>query len=106
MPHVQFLAEHVQMADVRLYIRDALQKYASLQRFMPHPSWNAECYTGEALLEQFGFPYAFDKQSVLRAYPWLAGYNKEECAGKLPRRVLEKDEVRRQYQSRRIPDLD
>ena len=61
---VQFLAQHVQMPDVRLYIRDALRKYASLQRFMPHPSWNAECYTGEMLLEQFGFPHAFDAEAV------------------------------------------
>ena len=102
----QFLAQHVQMADVRLYIRDALRKYASLQRFMPHPSWNAECYTGEMLLEQFGFPYAFDKEAVLKAYPWLADYGSKECVGKLPRRVVEKNEVRRQYQSKRIPDLD
>jgi protein glucosyltransferase len=103
----QFLAEHVQMADVRLYIRDALRAYARLQRFLPRPSWNAECYTGEKLLEQFGFPHAFDRQAVLAAYPWLAGYGGEACAGKLPRRVVEKDEVRRQYQSkRRIPELD
>ena len=63
---LQFLAQHVRMADVRLYIRDALAKYASLQRFMPHPSWNAECYTGEMLLEQFGFPHAFDAEAVAK----------------------------------------
>lgn len=101
----QFLAQHVRMPDVRLYIRDALQKYASLQRFKPRPSWNAECYTGEMLLEQFGFPHAFDAEAVARAYPWLKTYAQQECAGKLPRRVVEKDEVRRQYQSKRkLPD--
>ncbi|EIE18997.1 hypothetical protein COCSUDRAFT_54837 [Coccomyxa subellipsoidea C-169] len=89
----EFLAQHVQMKDVRLYIRDALRKYASLQKFLPHTSWNAECYTGEMLLEQFGFPYAYDKQVVKQAYPWLENYGKSECEGKLSRKQVEKDDL-------------
>jgi protein glucosyltransferase len=81
------------MSDVRLYIRDALRHYASLQTFIPRTSWNADCYTGELLLEQFGYPYAYDKQVVLRAYPWLADYGRIECEGKLSRRQLERDEL-------------
>ena len=80
------------MRDVRMYVRDALSQYASLQIFTPQPSWNAECYTGEMLLEQFGFPYAADKETVARAYPWLADYGKRECEGKLPRREVDKEE--------------
>ena len=89
---VQFLAEHLRMRDVRMYIRDALSQYASLQAFTPQPSWNAECYTGQMLLEQFGFPYVADKDTVGKAYHWLANYGKEECEGKLPRREVEKEE--------------
>ncbi|CAL5226901.1 g9774 [Coccomyxa viridis] len=88
----QFLAEHLRMRDVRMYVRDALSQYASLQIFTPQSSWNAECYTGEMLLEQFGFPYAADKDTVARAYPWLADYGKKECKGKLPRREVDKEE--------------
>jgi len=90
---LQFLADHVQMKDVRLYIRDALRHYASLQKFLPHASWAAECYTGEMLLEQFGFPYEYDKQVVLQAYPWLANYGKSECEGKLSRKKVEKGDL-------------
>lgn len=91
---MQFLAKHVKMAEVRLYIRDALRHYASLQLFKPRTSWNAECYTGELLLEQFGYPYVYDKQVVLQAYPWLADYGKSACEGKSSRRQLEGDDVR------------
>lgn len=90
---VQFLAKHVKMAEVRLYIRDALRHYASLQQFRPSTSWNAECYTGELLLEQFGYPHAYDKQVVLQAYPWLADYGKSACEGKPSRRQQEREEV-------------
>ena len=48
------------MEDVRLYIRDALREYARLQTFAPRPSWDAVCYHGPLLLEQFGFPYPED----------------------------------------------
>ena len=52
----QFVRDHIRMDDVRLYIRDALKEYASLQSGDVQPTWNADCYTGELLLEQFGFP--------------------------------------------------
>lgn len=65
---LQFLAEHVQMDDVRLYIRDALKEYARLQTFAPRPSWNAVCYTGRQLLEQFGFPYPADREASHPAF--------------------------------------
>ena len=64
---MQFLADHVQMDDVRLYIRDALKEYARLQTFAPRPSWNAVCYTGRFLLEQFGFPFPADREVSLRS---------------------------------------
>ena len=89
---VQFLSEHLRMKDVRMYVRDALRQYASLQSFTPQASWNAECYTGDRLLEEFGFPYAADRATVAKAYPWLAEYGKKECEGRLPRREVEKDE--------------
>ena len=77
--------DHVRMEDVRLYIRDVLKEYASLQTFKPRPSWNSECYTGDHLLEQFGFPYEYDKKVVTAAYPWLRGFAAEECKGQIPR---------------------
>ena len=89
---VQFLTEHLRMRDVRMYVRDALRQYASLQSFTPQASWNAECYTGQMLLAQFGFPFAADKDTVAKAYPWLVDYGRKECEGKLPRREVERDE--------------
>ena len=89
---MQFLSEHLRMKDVHLYVRDALREYASLQSFTPLPSWNAEWYTVEKLLEQFGFPYAADRATVAKAYPWLAEYGRKECEGKLPRREVDKDD--------------
>lgn len=86
---LQFLADHVQMKDVRLYIRDALQQYARLQTFKPQPSWNALCYTGELLLEQFAFPnYEEDRRVVLGAYPWLEHWATNKCSGKITRAEL------------------
>jgi hypothetical protein len=79
------------MRDIRMYIRDVLSQYASLQSFKPQPSWNSECYTGEMLLEQFGFPYASDRETVSRAYPWLAHYGKEECEGLFSRREMDNE---------------
>jgi len=87
-PFVQFMNDHVRMEDVRLYIRDVLKEYAALQTFKAQPSWNSVCYTGEHLLEQFGYPYEYDKKVVTAAYPWLRNFAAEECKGKLPRRDL------------------
>lgn len=84
------MADHVRMEDVRLYIRDVLKEYAALQTFKPQPAWESVCYTGELLLEQFGFPYEYDKKVVLSAYPWLRSFAAEECAGKLPRSKMPK----------------
>lgn len=77
--------DHVRMEDVRLYIRDVMKEYAALQTYKARPSWDAVCYTGELLLEQFGFPYEYDKKVVTAAYPWLRNFAAEECKGKLPR---------------------
>lgn len=83
---VQFVRDHIRMDDVRLYIRDALKEYASLQSGDVQPTWNADCYTGELLLEQFGFPHKTDRDIVAQAYPWLKDYNLEACKGKLSRK--------------------
>ena len=76
------------MEDVRLYIRDALRQYAALQVFKPQPSWNAVCYTGELLLEQFSFPYEYDRRVVAGAYPWLENWAQQSCVGQNPRSQL------------------
>ncbi|KAK9859348.1 hypothetical protein WJX84_004391 [Apatococcus fuscideae] len=81
-----FVRDHIRMDDVRLYIRDALKEYASLQSGDVQPTWNADCYTGELLLEQFGFPHKTDRDIVTQAYPWLKEYNQEACKGKLSRK--------------------
>ena len=77
---MQFIEDHVQMTDVRLYIKDILKEYASLQTASQiKPSWNAVCYTGQLVLDQFAFPYRLDKQVVVQAYPWLQSYGKDLC---------------------------
>ena len=78
---MQFLAEHVQMDDVRLYIRDALKEYARLQTFAPRPSWNALCYTGRQLLEQFGFPYPADREASALQPGCIACSRVYQCTG-------------------------
>lgn len=82
------MSDHVRMEDVRLYIRDVLKEYAALQTYKAQPSWDSVCYTGELLLEQFGYPYEYDKKVVTAAYPWLRTFAAEECKGKLPRSRL------------------
>ena len=78
---VQFIEDHVQMEDVRLYIKDVITQYASLQMATQvKPSWNAVCYTGQLVLDQFAFPYRLDKQVVVQAYPWLTTYGLNKCA--------------------------
>ena len=85
LPHfgadaLQFIEDHVQMEDVRLYIRDVLKEYASLQTATQiKPSWNAVCYTGQLVLDQFAFPYRLDKQVVVQAYPWLTTFGQDLC---------------------------
>lgn len=76
------------MKDVRLYIRDALRQYAALQVFKPQTSLNAVCYTGDLLLEQFGFPHPEDREVVLGAYPWLEHWAAQQCEGQVPRSQL------------------
>ena len=77
---LQFIEDHVQMEDVRLYIKDVLKEYASLQTASKiKPSWNAVCYTGQLVLDQFAFPYRLDKQVVVQAYPWLTSFGQDLC---------------------------
>ncbi len=66
----QFLREHLAMANVRLYARDALRLYASLQRFTPVVQPGGSCITGARLLEMFGSPNRRDRDMVLDAYKW------------------------------------
>ena len=81
---MQFIEDHVQMEDVRLYIKDLITEYASLQsKSQVKPSWNAVCYTGQLVLDQFAFPYRLDKQVVVQAYPWLTTYGQDRCPSKL-----------------------
>lgn len=77
---MQFIENHVQIEDVRLYIKDVLKEYASLQTATQiKPSWNAVCYTGQLVLDQFAFPYRLDKQVVVQAYPWLQTFGQDSC---------------------------
>ena len=88
---LQFIEDHVQMEDVRLYIKDIITEYASLQTAAEvKPSWNAVCYTGQLVLDQFAFPYRLDKQVVVQAYPWLMTFGLDKCASGLePTRVAD-----------------
>lgn len=71
-----FVAQHLGMEEVLLYVRDALRAYAALQQFKPRPHAKAVCYTGAQLLEQFGMPFEADAKAVAAAYPALArGYD-------------------------------
>lgn len=77
---LKFMKDHVQMEDVRLYVKDVLKEYASLQTATRiKPSWNAVCYTGQLVLDQFAFPYRLDKQVVVQAYPWLQTFGQDSC---------------------------
>ena len=77
--HVQFLRRHVRMADVRQYLADALAMYGSLVDFKPAPGNASICYSGPALLAQFGFPYEADRQLIAQTYPWLADFTQPGC---------------------------
>jgi hypothetical protein len=77
--HVQFLRRHVRMADVRQYLADALAMYGSLVDFKPAPGNASTCYSGPALLAQFGFPYEADRQLIATTYPWLADFTQPGC---------------------------
>lgn len=54
---------------------DLLRAYAALQQFKVKPVAKSQCYTGDRLLEQFGFPHEVDAAVVAKAYPWLRGYD-------------------------------
>lgn len=54
---------------------DLLHAYAALQQFKVKPVAKSQCYTGDRLLEQFGFPHQGDAAVVAKAYPWLRGYD-------------------------------
>ena len=51
------------------------------------PPKRAVCYDGDALLGQFGTPFAADAEVVAKKYPWLEGFG----AGACPRDRLPKD---------------
>jgi hypothetical protein len=67
------------MDDVRQYLADALAMYGSLVDFQPAPGEQAICYSGQALLAQFGFPYEADRQLIAETYPWLANFTQPGC---------------------------
>ncbi len=69
-PPPQFLREHLALANVRLYARDALRTYASLQRFTPRPREGSMCVTGRVLLDMYAPPYGDDRDVMARQYPW------------------------------------
>jgi len=76
---VQFLRRHVRMEDVRRYLADALIMYGSLADFAAAPRPGAVCYSGDALLAQFGFPFDSDRELIGEAYPWLANFTQPGC---------------------------
>lgn len=75
----EFLRRHVRMQDVRRYLADALIMYGSLVDFAPAPGKDAICYSGQALLAQFGFPFEADRRLILEAYPWLGSLTQPGC---------------------------
>ena len=82
--YVQFLRRHVRMADVRQYLADALAMYGSLVDFKPAPGNTSICYSGPALLAQFGFPYEADRRLIAETYPWLANFTQPGCPPPAP----------------------
>jgi hypothetical protein len=53
----QFLADHVRLEDVRLYLRDLLREYAALQTFQPFRSEEARCMNWDRMLAEFSAPH-------------------------------------------------
>lgn len=54
---VQFLADHVRLEDMRLYLRDLLREYAALQTFQPFRSEEARCMNWDRMLAEFSAPH-------------------------------------------------
>ena len=54
---------------------DLLRASGALQQFKVKPVAKSQCYTGDRLLEQFGFPHEGDAAVVAKAYPWLRRYD-------------------------------
>jgi hypothetical protein len=54
---LQFLADHVRLEDVRLYLRDLLREYAALQTFQPFRSEEARCVNWDRMLAEFSAPH-------------------------------------------------
>ncbi len=80
------------MEDVRRYLADALAMYGSLVEFPAAPRPGAVCYSGPALLAQFGFPFESDRELIGAAYPWLADFVQPGTA-QAPRPLVAGDEV-------------
>jgi hypothetical protein len=55
-PPPQFLADDVRLEDVRLYGRDLLRAYTSLQAFQPFRSAEACCMNWDRMLAEFSAP--------------------------------------------------
>lgn len=69
-----FAKEKMREIDAMIYARDVLKAYAKRQRFTPEVYEKAECYDGEKVLQQFGYPHQEDRDVVAKAYPWLEDY--------------------------------
>jgi Glycosyl transferase family 90 len=54
---MQFMRDRLRIRDVRLYIRDLLSEYASLQKFKPKPNPLARCLDWERMLMEFEWPH-------------------------------------------------
>lgn len=54
---MQFMRDRLRIRDVRLYIRDLLAEYASLQKFKPKPNPLARCLDWERMLMEFEWPH-------------------------------------------------
>jgi hypothetical protein len=51
------MRDRLRIRDVRLYIRDLLMEYASLQKFKPKPMPLARCMDWQRLLMEFEWPH-------------------------------------------------
>jgi len=49
-----------------------LREGADMVRYYERRADRAVCYSGDALLAQFGFPFDSDRELIGEAYPWLA----------------------------------
>ena len=71
---MQFMRDRLRIRDVRLYIRDLLKEYASLQKFKPKPNPLARCLDWERMLMEFEWPHYKEASAAAAVGCMARGY--------------------------------